>query len=139
MRLTCPLCGPRDRREYSVMGADRALQRPSFDMDGEAAADLWHDYLYLRDNPAGESRELWQHFAGCGEWLHVTRDTRSHHIAQIRLLADVVKGQTFVPATALAPASPAVVQKSDTDLGAAPVAAKSPRARKKPAKPEAQS
>jgi methylglutamate dehydrogenase subunit B len=37
--------------------------------------------VYLRDNPAGVNRELWQHVRGCRRWLVVTRDTRSHAIS----------------------------------------------------------
>ena len=39
------------------------------------------DYVYLRDNPAGVHRELWQHIHGCRSWLVVTRNTRDHTIA----------------------------------------------------------
>ena len=36
--------------------------------------------MYLRDNPKGKHRELWQHNAGCREWLVVTRDTLTHQV-----------------------------------------------------------
>ena len=49
MRITCPICGERDSREFSYQGADVALRRPDPDA-GEAA---WDDYVHLRDNPAG--------------------------------------------------------------------------------------
>jgi sarcosine oxidase subunit delta len=39
------------------------------------------EYLYLRDNPAGEFEELWYHAQGCRNWLRVRRNTRSHAIA----------------------------------------------------------
>ena len=81
MRLTCPLCGERDRREFSYLGSARLLARPAPDAGGEA----FHDYLNLRDNPAGPNRELWQHEAGCRAWLHVVRDTRDHTILAIGL------------------------------------------------------
>ncbi len=48
----------------------------------DAARAQWHDYVYLRDNPAGPHRELWQHVSGCRAWLVVTRDTRTHEIAR---------------------------------------------------------
>lgn len=82
MRITCPLCGDRDRREFYYQGA--ALARPAPDA-GEAA---WDDYVHLRDNPAGVTRELWQHEGGCGAWLVVTRDTVSHVISAVALAAD---------------------------------------------------
>jgi sarcosine oxidase subunit delta len=80
MRLTCPYCGGRDVREFTYRG-DAAPRRP----DGQApdAADAFHDYVFLRDNPAGTIAELWQHVAGCRAWLVVTRDTRSHEIAAV--------------------------------------------------------
>lgn len=82
MRINCPLCGARDRREFYYQGA--ALPRPAPDA-GEAA---WDDYMHLRDNPAGVTRELWQHEGGCGAWLVVTRDTVSHVISDVVLAAD---------------------------------------------------
>ena len=74
MRIPCPLCGPRDRREFLYRGA--ALDRP--EDPGWSAA--WDSYLHLRDNPAGKVRDLWQHEAGCGLWLVVTRDTATHAV-----------------------------------------------------------
>jgi sarcosine oxidase subunit delta len=74
MRLTCPICGARDLREFYYMGAH--LPRPAEDADLEA----WHDYVHLRDNPAGETRDLWHHEAGCGAWLVVTRNTVTHEV-----------------------------------------------------------
>ena len=35
------------------------------------------NYVYLRDNPAGPTRELWYHAAGCRAWLVV--DARHAH------------------------------------------------------------
>ena len=65
MRLSCPLCGTRDRREFYYQGAAVMLARPAPEAD-EAA---WQDYLHMRDNPAGVTRDLWHHEAGCGAWL----------------------------------------------------------------------
>ncbi|SON56944.1 sarcosine oxidase, delta subunit family [Hartmannibacter diazotrophicus] len=80
MRLPCPCCGLRDAAEFTYRG-DASLQRPADDA-GEAAFSA---YVYLRDNPAGTIRELWYHRAGCGMWLEVTRNTRSHEISGARL------------------------------------------------------
>lgn len=74
MRIPCPLCGARDRREFYYKGA--ALARPTPD----AGAQEWDEYVHLRENPAGRTRDLWQHEAGCGAWLVVTRDTVSHEV-----------------------------------------------------------
>ena len=85
MRITCPICGARDSREFSCMGADVALRRPAPDA-GEAA---WDDYVHLRDNPAGETRELWYHEAGCGAWIVVTRNTVTHEVLSTELASEV--------------------------------------------------
>ncbi len=76
MRIRCPLCGERDSREFHVMGAAEWLARPAPD----AGLEAWDAYLHLRDNPAGPTRELWFHEAGCGAWLVVARDTVSHAV-----------------------------------------------------------
>ncbi|MDZ7909729.1 MAG: sarcosine oxidase subunit delta [Gemmobacter sp.] len=83
MRLTCPLCGPRDLREFYYYGADTWLRRPAADAPPEA----WDDYLHLRDNPAGDTRDLWYHEAGCAQWLAVTRNTITHAVHQVDLVA----------------------------------------------------
>ena len=84
MRLTCPLCGARDRREFYYQGAAVALQRPA----PEAGDDVWDAYLHLRENPAGETRDLWHHEAGCGAWLVVTRNTVTHEVIDVSLARD---------------------------------------------------
>jgi sarcosine oxidase subunit delta len=81
MRLTCPLCGERDLREFVYRGAAVLLARP--EPDAGAAAFL--DYLVMRDNPAGENAELWHHEGGCRAWLRVVRDTRSHEVFEVAL------------------------------------------------------
>lgn len=87
MRLTCPLCGERDRREFYYYGADDYLRRPA---EGAPAA-VWDDYLHNRDNPAGETRDLWYHEAGCGQWLAVTRNTVTHAVLAVDLVAPVAQ------------------------------------------------
>lgn len=77
MRIDCPLCGPRDLREFSYLGDARLAERPE-----KPEAD-WHGYVYLRDNPAGPHDELWQHVHGCRAWLRVRRDTVSHAIVSV--------------------------------------------------------
>jgi len=77
MRLTCPHCGPRDRREFTYSGDETYLTRPD-----PADAAGWDDYLHLRDNIAGEVRDLWYHDT-CGTWLRVTRNTVTHAIVAV--------------------------------------------------------
>ncbi|NKC16766.1 MAG: sarcosine oxidase subunit delta [Gammaproteobacteria bacterium] len=81
MRLDCPLCGPREHGEFTYLGDARLTDRP--DPAAADAAARFHDYVHLRDNPAGEHRELWYHDAGCRSWLVVTRNTRTHAISHI--------------------------------------------------------
>lgn len=83
MRLTCPLCGPRDRREFYYYGAAAWLDRPG---DGAAPA-AWDDYLHNRDNPAGVTRDLWYHEQGCAQWLAVSRHTVTHEILSVEQVA----------------------------------------------------
>jgi len=73
------LCGARDLREFYYRGA--AVARPAAD----AGAQAWDDYVHLRENPAGRTRDLWQHEAGCGAWLVVTRDTVTHAVFSAEL------------------------------------------------------
>lgn len=85
MRIDCPLCGSRDRREFTYRGDAVALGRPSPD----APLAVWGDYLHIRDNPAGQTRELWYHESGCGAWLAVTRNVTTHEISDVALARDV--------------------------------------------------
>jgi sarcosine oxidase subunit delta len=84
MRIPCPHCGERDLQEFVYLG-DAGPRRP----DGLGASlAAMHDYVYLRQNPAGPHRELWYHAAGCRAWLAVTRDTVSHAIAAVEAARD---------------------------------------------------
>ena len=89
MRLTCPLCGDRDRREFTYYGASDYLHRP----EPEAPLAAWDAYLHLRDNPAGVTRDLWYHEAGCAQWLVVTRNTVTHEISGVELIAERTTGR----------------------------------------------
>jgi len=87
MRITCPVCGERDRREFHYKGDAVALNRP----DPDAGDAAWDDYIHTRDNPAGETRDLWYHETGCAAWIVVTRNTVSHEVLDTRLASDVVR------------------------------------------------
>ncbi len=82
MLIPCPFCGLRDAQEFSYLG-DAALTRP--DPAGPDAAHAFHDYVYLRENPAGPHREYWHHLSGCRSWLVVTRDTLTHEVTSAEL------------------------------------------------------
>ncbi|QHQ35604.1 sarcosine oxidase subunit delta [Algicella marina] len=85
MRIDCPICGERDLREFSYLGSAALLARPS----GDAGTAAFHEYLHVRENPAGPNAELWHHNLGCSAWLHVVRDTRNHAISSVALAAEV--------------------------------------------------
>jgi len=84
MRIPCPICGMRDRREFYYRSEDVLEKRPA------TGADLaqWDDYLHKRDNLAGITRDLWQHQAGCGAWLIVARNNSTHEITSVSLAKD---------------------------------------------------
>ncbi len=87
MIINHPLLGPRDAAEFYVMGDADLINRP--DPDGEGAAEAFYEYAYLRDNPAGEHRELWYHEQGDRSWLVVTRSTLTHEIMNVEMARDV--------------------------------------------------
>lgn len=80
MLIDCPYCGPRDAHEFTCRG-DAEQNRP--DPSAPDAAERFHEYVYLRDNPAGENAEWWYHGAGCRSWLKLTRNTLTHEIAAV--------------------------------------------------------
>ena len=84
MRIPCPYCGPRDRREFTYRGDALALIRP----DPGADAQVWDDYLHNRDNRAGRVRDLWYHDC-CGTWIVVERDTVTHEVHGCEAAAEV--------------------------------------------------
>ena len=87
MIIEHPLLGPRDASEFTVLGDAQLLHRP--DPEAADAAKAFHDYLYLRDNPAGVKQELWYHEQGDRSWLVVTRNTLTHEILEVSLARDV--------------------------------------------------
>jgi sarcosine oxidase subunit delta len=86
VRITCPHCGERDLREFTYKGAAIALDRP----EPEAGAEAWDAYVHLRDNPAGDTRDLWYHDP-CGAWIEVQRDTVTHAIHATRLAREAAR------------------------------------------------
>jgi methylglutamate dehydrogenase subunit B len=84
MRISCPYCGPRELGEFTYIG-DAAPKRPS--IDAPEAQDLFYDYVYTRDNIAGEMSEYWYHGGGCRSWLKVRRNTVTHEIQSVEAAA----------------------------------------------------
>ncbi len=91
MIINHPLLGPRDSAEFVYMGDASLIERPDWEAD-TAAADF-HDYAYLRENPAGELRELWFHEGGDRSWLVVTRNTLTHEISNVEMARDVARSK----------------------------------------------
>ena len=86
MLINHPHLGPRDAAEFVYLGDASLINRP--DWQSENASDEFYEYLYLRDNPAGETRELWFHEQGDRSWLVVTRNTLTHEITKVELARD---------------------------------------------------
>jgi sarcosine oxidase subunit delta len=91
MIINHPLLGPRDAQEFTYLGDASLIDRPDWQADN--AAQAFHDYLYLRDNPSGDHRELWFHEQGDRSWLVVTRNTVTHEITKVELARDVAQAK----------------------------------------------
>jgi len=87
MIIEHPLLGPRDAAEFTYFGDASLINRP--DPEAENAGQAFYEYQYLRDNPAGQHRELWYHEQGDRSWLVVTRSTLTHEISKVELARDV--------------------------------------------------
>lgn len=92
MRIQCPFCGEREPGEFAYRG-DAKPKRPGVTALDAAAgagiADLFYDYVYLRDNVAGTMDEYWYHGGGCRSWLVVERNTLTHEIGSVRAASGV--------------------------------------------------
>ena len=90
MMIPHPLLGPRDAAEFVYLGDVNLIDRP----DGMTASEgEMHDWAYLRDNPAGEHRELWYHEQGDRSWLVVTRNTLTHEITDVVMARDEARAR----------------------------------------------
>ena len=80
LRITCPCCGERDYTEFRY-GGDASKTRPRLD---EADREVWHDHVFLFDNPKGPHREFWQHVLGCRQWFWLERNTATNEVGPSR-------------------------------------------------------
>ena len=78
MRITCPFCGERDDTEFRY-GGDASKPRPAL---SETDSQVWHDHVFLFDNPKGPHSEYWQHVLGCRQWLVLKRNTATNEIGE---------------------------------------------------------
>ena len=92
MIINHPILGPRDSSEFTYLGDASLIDRPT-DWEAADAVDQFHDYQYLRDNPAGIHQELWFHETGDRSWLVVTRSTLTHEITKVELASDVARSR----------------------------------------------
>ena len=74
LRIPCPHCGERDYTEFRY-GGDASKQRPRLD---EPDLKVWHDHVFLFDNPKGPHVEYWQHVLGCRQWLVLERNSATN-------------------------------------------------------------
>jgi len=63
------------------------MDRP--DWQSQNAPEQFYEYVYLRNNPAGDHKELWYHEHGDRSWLVITRDTVTHIISKVELAREV--------------------------------------------------
>ena len=89
MIINHPLLGPRDAAEFTYLGDASLIDRPDGMTDDALQAFI--NYAYLRDNVAGNHRELWFHEQGDRSWLVVTRHTVTHEIVNVELASEVAR------------------------------------------------
>ena len=129
MKIPCPLCGPRDRREFYYYGSPDYLSPVGQDAD----LDILDNQLFLRDNIAGQVQDLWYHEGGCAAWLKVTRNTVTHAV----LGAELVMGAQAAPQLAAnaAPKPAAKPVTAATKPAVKPAMKAAPKPAAKPAAP----
>ena len=76
MSIPCPFCGPRNEVEFAFGGPVKP-DRPD---PNTVSPEEWTAYLTQVPNPLGPVQERWYHVKGCGTWLTIWRDTRTHDI-----------------------------------------------------------
>ncbi len=80
MLIDCPYCGPRDLVEFAVKGSfARGAFRRAISTIRRPAPASSRRFISAKIS-AGPHREYWLHAAGCGSWLVIERDTRTHRI-----------------------------------------------------------
>ena len=91
MIIPHPHLGPRDACEFVYKGDAELIFRP--ERSEPADQNTFHDYLYLRQNPAGIHKELWYHEYGDRSWLVVTRNTQTHEILKVEFASNYISKQ----------------------------------------------
>ena len=88
IRINCPHCGKREHAEFTY-GEDASRLLPAND----ASLETWNEYVFERDNVAGEHLEYWHHALGCRSWLKVQRNTLTHDISWVGFPHDTPPAQ----------------------------------------------
>jgi heterotetrameric sarcosine oxidase delta subunit len=83
-KIECPTCGV--ERSYHEFWFGGELRDQNADSDEGEYAATW-----LRENASGIQVERWFHFAGCGRWLTVARDTRNNRIGEVARGLDITE------------------------------------------------
>ena len=78
INIPCPFCGLRNESEFSFGGPVKP-DRPD---PNSVTDEQWVEYLTTVPNPLGAVQERWWHVRGCGTWLTIWRDTRTHDIVK---------------------------------------------------------
>ena len=73
--ITCPVCNvTADETEFHC-GGEAHIKRPASSDPANVSDEAQYEYLYVRNNPRGMHREIWQCSRGCGKWFYAMRDT----------------------------------------------------------------
>ena len=92
LRIQCPFCGERDYTEFRY-GGDARRRRP---VHGSGEPEVWHDYVFLFDNPKGLHEEFWQHVLGCRQWIVLERSTATNHTVASRAARQVAPAREAI-------------------------------------------
>ncbi len=92
MLIRCPICGPRDLREFQYLGSAKLLERPKArnleNPSNKRDQKAFHNYVFLRQNKEGANAELWLHEYGCRAYIRAVRDTNTHIFKETRLASE---------------------------------------------------
>ena len=92
MIINHPLLGPRDSEEFVYLGSTDLINRPT-NWEEDASAEDFYQYQYIRENVAGDHKELWYHEPGDQSWLVITQGIRKHTRLRILILLKTSQGQ----------------------------------------------
>lgn len=88
LKITCPVCGVEAEETEFHYGGQAHVARPASRNPNKVSDEAQYEYLYVRDNPRGPHRELWQCARGCGKWFNALRNTLTHDILATYKIGD---------------------------------------------------